>query len=225
MAFLSKLKKHSSQYPIDIAALVIFMLAASISYSFFNRPFGQVRSLAIGLDFKLPLIKELIIVYFFYFVMIPLTALVCMLDDRTLYKRFLFTMILARLGAYFIYYKFQTVVPTYDLNRLGHDIFSRLLYLTYTFDGRYAAAPSLHVCDMLICSFFLSKSKLGKFRKNLYIAFMILIALTTVPVKQHVLADVPIGVLHAAFFILISQPACNFLTSFKKNIEPDSNSI
>lgn len=225
MAFLSKLKKHSSQHPIDIASLLIFMLAASISYSFFNRPFGQVRSLAIGLDFKLPLIKELIIVYFCYFIMIPLTAFICMLNDRNLFKRFLFTMTLARLGAYFIYYNFQTVVPTYDTDRLGTDFFSLMLRLTYAIDGRYAAAPSLHVCDMLVCSFFLSKSKLCKFRKNLYIAFMILIALTTVPVKQHVLADVPIGVMHAAFFILISQPAYKFLTSSKKNIEPDSNSI
>lgn len=75
---------------------------------------------------------------------------------------------------------------------------------TYSIDNSYSGAPSLHVADMTLCILYLMRIKEIKISTRTILSlYMTLIALTTVLVKQHVVLDIPAGLIHAImnFFV------------------------
>lgn len=194
---LKDLKKSYSEDKRSFYMLFLYGLYALGTYELFNRPFGKVRNLKMPLDDMIPFIKELIVVYHMYMPMILLTAILVFVYDKKNYKRFIITLFVAQTLSYVIYMTYQTYVPRYDISLLGEDIFSKLVKMTYNVDNTYSGLPSMHVANMLLSSIFLSKVNIGKRKKYLLIAYMTLIGATTVLVKQHVIIDVPAGVLYA----------------------------
>lgn len=191
--------------PKEFFLLLGYALFASLTFELFNRPFGEVRNLKIPFDDKIPFVKELILVYHTFFFLVLLTCILTFLYRKELFRKLIFTLFIAQILAYVIFMSFQTYVPRYDVAKLGDDIFSRLVYHTYQIDNSYSGAPSLHVCNMCISAWYFAKLPFKKMTKILVIAYMMLVAATTVLVKQHVFLDIPFGILHAGLCVLLSN--------------------
>lgn len=197
---IDKIKKDK------FTALGIFLFAifSATTFELFNRPWGEVTNLWIPFDDKIPFIKELIIVYHTFMPMIIITGIIIFYFNKEEYKKLVISLFLAQISAYIIYVLFQTYVPRYDTNLLGNDIFSNLVRATYSIDNSYSGAPSLHVADMTLCILYLMRIKEIKISTRTILSlYMTLIALTTVLVKQHVVLDIPAGLIHAImnFFV------------------------
>ena len=187
----------------ELLYVLIFAVFSAITFELFNRPFGTVTNIKIDFDDKIPFIKELILVYHTFMPLLVYTGYILYRDNKENYRKYVAALFLSQITAYIIYMLFQTEVPRYDTNLLGNDIFSRLVKLTYMVDNNYSGAPSLHVCHTLLASIYLYKS--GIERKYVFplIAYLMLVAATTVLVKQHVVLDIPAGIVHAVVNCLI----------------------
>ncbi|MDD7543235.1 MAG: phosphatase PAP2 family protein [Peptoniphilaceae bacterium] len=199
--FYQILKKHSKE-TIWLFAFIIF---AAVTFEMINRPFGTVRSLKIAFDDQIPFIKEMILIYQLYMPLIGLTGLLLIRHRIVSARQFIFNLFVAQLAAYLIFYFFQTEVPRYDINRLGNDFFSDFIRLTYTVDNSFCGAPSLHVCNMTVCSIYFWMLPYRKSVRFTAIVLMFLVAISTVLVKQHVFLDIPTGFLHALITFGLTQ--------------------
>ena len=189
----------------DIRFIMYFVLFSALTYELINRPFGNVTNLKIAFDDKIPFIKELIIIYHTFMPMIAIIGYLLMKENKDIYFRYVAALFLAQISAYVIYYNFQTVVPRYDVSLLGDDIFSKIVRLTYSVDNNYAGAPSMHVCNSMLAAYYIYRSSIKNKVKWPIILYMTLVAATTVPVKQHVILDVPTGMLHAFVWIWLTS--------------------
>ena len=189
---------------ITALGILFFALFSAMTFEFFNKPWGEVSNLWINIDDMIPFVKELIIIYHTFMPTVILVGLIIFTVNKDEYKKLVISLFIAQIGAYIIYMLFQTYVPRYDTNLLGEDFFSNMVRATYAIDNSYSGAPSLHVADMSLCIFYLLRTnKIKKSTKTILTLYMILIAITTVLVKQHVVLDIPSGFVHAliCFFV------------------------
>lgn len=177
--------------------LIIYVLFAATTYELFNRPFGDVKIIKIALDDYIPFIKELIIPYHTFMPMVILSGSIIFVKNKFQYKKLILVLFVAQITAYISFMIYQTYVPRYPIDLLGNDIFSKLVAATYSVDASYSGTPSMHVCVMLLCIAYIYKERIKQPYKTLMIIYMIFVALTTVLVKQHVVLDIPGGMVHA----------------------------
>ncbi len=202
MKIIEKLKRH----PKEVIYTFLFLIYCGATFELFNRPLlGPVYSLEIAFDAKIPLIKELILVYHTFMPMVVITCLMVMLRSRDEFWKMIFVLFMSQTLAYVIYTFCQTYVPRYDTSKLGDDFFSKILKFTYEIDGNYSGAPSLHVSNMVISMIFLTRSTYKTSTKIWLNLYYFLIAITTVLVKQHVVLDIPAGMIHATFCYIIGS--------------------
>ncbi|MDO4605256.1 MAG: phosphatase PAP2 family protein [Helcococcus sp.] len=207
MMKIKKIVNEIKNDKITASIILLFALFSAITFEIFNRPWGKVTNLWIPLDDKIPFIKEFILIYHTFMPTIIVVGLLIFVLNKKEYKKLVISLFIAQILAYIIYMLFQTHVPRYDTNLLGNDFFSNLVRATYAIDNSYSGAPSLHVADMSLCIFYLLKTnEIKKSTKTFLTLYMILIALTTVLVKQHVVLDMPAGFIHAVI--------CFFVTNF-----------
>lgn len=201
---MKKLKEEIKNDKANFLKLVYLILYMALTFELFNRPLiGKVRNLKIFFDDKIPFIKELILVYHTFIIALIVVALILFVKDKKLYNKYLLTLFISQNFAYLIYLFFQTEVPRYVFTTTENDIFSRLIKYTYSIDNNYSGAPSLHVANCLIAVIYLKKSNIKNTIKISFILYLILIALTTVLVKQHVFLDIPFGIIHGIIVYLI----------------------
>ena len=200
-----KIKKEFKENKKIFSLIILFFVFAATTFEIFNRPFGEVSNIKIPFDDKIPMVKELILVYHTFSLMFVLTGFLLLIDKKDDYMKYVISLFVAQILAYIIYVKFQTYIERYDTSLLGDDIFSNLIRLTYQVDNSYSGAPSLHVCVMTLASIYFAKSNYTLKTKIFYISYLILIALTTVLVKQHVVLDIPAGILHAIIVYFIVE--------------------
>lgn len=195
---VNKIIKEIKKDKLLASYIILFAIFSGITFEIFNRPWGEVANLWIPLDDKIPFIKEFIITYHTFMPTVIIVGLLIFTYDKKEYKKLVISLFIAQVSAYIIFILLQTYVPRYDTNLLGKDVFSQLVKATYSIDNSYSGAPSLHVADMTLCILYLARVKnINKITKTFLILYMILIALTTVLVKQHVVLDIPLGFLHA----------------------------
>lgn len=195
--------KKSFKEDKKIWYIIAYILFTVITYELFNRPFGNVHVIKIPFDDKIPFIKEMIIPYHTYLPLLIVVGLMLLYKDEDLYIRYVMALFLAQITAYVIFMNFQTYVPRYDTNLLGDDIFSRIIRLTYSVDNTYSGAPSMHVCNSILASYYIGKSSYSKKCRVPMIAYLCFVASTTVFVKQHVFLDIPSGIIHAIISIIL----------------------
>ena len=82
-----------------------------------------------------------------------------------------------------------------------------MLAITYRNDNHYCGFPSIHViqCTLTIIFIWMSEDA-PKWLKILVTFYFALIAVTTVTTKQHVVLDIPGGILYALVAFLLATP-------------------
>jgi len=188
--------------------IFIVMVIVTLLYRFTNRPIGEVRNLTMAIDLKIPLIKEFIVIYNSWYPFILVSILSFMAKEKTLFVESVMAVILGNILALLTFILYQTIVPRPSIT--GSDIFSKLLLMTYGVDNPYNGFPSLHVIATVIVVIAMFRSRKKRIYKVASLIFGILILLSTLFVKQHVLLDVYSGIIYGAVVYSIVVFAMQF---------------
>ena len=190
------------------AVLIAVFFASMWVMELLNRPFGTVRDLSIPFDQVIPLMPWTIVIYMSWAPLIIALAVVYFLYDRHLMRRYLITLGIGQLMANVTFPFFQTMIPRpYEEVFAGTDIFSKMLAIVYRVDNHYCGFPSIHVINCVITMvmiWFFREAKLWvKLLVTIYFGF---IAISTVTTKQHVVLDIPGGIVYGLLAIPLSIP-------------------
>jgi membrane-associated phospholipid phosphatase len=152
-------------------------------------------------DKQIPLIPQFIWPYMLCYIF-PFLPLLVVKDWHRL-NRTLLSVILANLSAFIVYLIFPIAFPRPEL---GQSLSEYLLSFLYNVDFRPGAnkLPSLHVTFTWIIYFACRGQRLGKLGDALLLILAILISLSALFVKQHILADVIAGFCWALLSWLLS---------------------
>lgn len=190
--------------------IFFIMVVVTLLYRFTNRPIGEVRNLTMAYDLKIPLIKEFIVIYNSWYPFVMGSILTFMAKEKALFVESAMAVILGNILALLTFILFQTIVPRPSIT--GSDFFSKLLLMTYGVDNPYNGFPSLHVIVTVIVVIAMFRSKKKRIYKVASLVFGILILLSTLFVKQHVLLDVFSGIIYGSVVYIIAAFAMQFRT-------------
>lgn len=161
------------------------------------------------IDNKIPFIPQMIIIYNLFYPMIFISFYNIFNHDKDTYYKGIIAGILGFIIADIIFLTYPVVMIRPDIFNLNIDPINRfIIYLTYTLDDpAINCFPSIHClfCFQAIYSTFKCSNYNNKY-KIITIIILLLIALSTLLVKQHYLFDV-IG----AFIVCIIT---NLITTF-----------
>ena len=183
----------------------------NIFYALLNNNNRGVFQLVTYIDNTIPIIKEFIIPYILWYPFIALSLLFICLKDLKVYYRTLITLNLCLLSCYLIYYFFQTTVPRPAI--YGNDIFSFLTLLVYKFDKPFNCFPSIHVVTSYLMIKGINSIDCSKKIRHLVIFMSILIIVSTLFIKQHVILDVISA-------ILLGDIIFDFISKLSVKISP-----
>jgi membrane-associated phospholipid phosphatase len=186
-------------YPLFLLGLFPIV---DVAYTYLNQYHHDAKSIAMILDLHTPFVKEFIVPYQFWYIFVPFCLVYFLYLDKPLYLRAVFSCFVGLVINNIIYFFFQTTVERPIL--AGNDIFTNIVLDVYESDQPYNCFPSTHVLttySVMIHYYFCHK-------KNAYMSFIIylttiLIILSTMFVKQHVILDVIASMLisHILYFV------------------------
>lgn len=173
----------------------------NIVYGILNRGGPDVTQLSIEWDHSIPFVPAFIIPYLLWYPYVFSMFIVFFRKDRSVYYRSLTLTCIGLVVCYLIYYVFQTTVPRPEIAYDG--ILNWLVGIVYMTDGPYNCFPSIHVLTSHIVLKAALQCKLSRGIKAAAFVTSWLIIISTLFVKQHVLADVAGGILlsEALYFI------------------------
>lgn len=157
-------------------------------YSMQNHPRGANHVLATELDRLTPFVPVFSVFYFVWYPFLLLVLALLLQKSRAAYYRTLIAVCIGILIANAIFLIYPTYVPRPQL-QAGWNYF---VPITYRLDEPYNGFPSIHV----ISSYLMLRAS-GLLTKRIRIGVVVmacLIILSTMFIKQHVLADVMAGI-------------------------------
>lgn len=196
----------------DLILLALF-LASMWIMQLLNHPIGKVRSLEIPFDSRIPLLPWTVLIYNSWAPLILILSLFYFFRDRSLFRRYVITMTLGQLMADLTFPFFQTQLPVpYEKVYGATDLFSRLLAITYRADNNYCGFPSIHVILCTLTIIFIWKLDAARgWLKILVSLYFTLVAITTVTTKQHVVLDIPGGIVYAIAAVPLAIPLTRWI--------------
>ncbi|WP_438493525.1 phosphatase PAP2 family protein [Paenibacillus sp. IHBB 3054] len=149
-------------------------------------------SLATNLDLLLPFVPSFIIPYVLWYPFVTAVLIVLAFRNRGIYYQTLIALCSGLILSYIVYALFQTTVQRPEV-LTETDFIHRLISYVYSHDQPFNCFPSIHV----LTSFLMLRgtSVFGRMVWLFTATMSILIIVSTVLVKQHVLADIVGGIL------------------------------
>jgi membrane-associated phospholipid phosphatase len=151
------------------------------------------------LDFHIPLVPYFVIPYVTLFPYLAATAIILFFSDFA--AAFYTAVAVAAWSAALIWYFFPAGILR--KRQIGLDFFSRMIVWIYEHDEENNTFPSSHVFYAIICSYFLAL--VFPPYTILFAVIGFLIAISTVLVKQHHVADIVGGMIWAIGSIWIAH--------------------
>lgn len=175
-------------------SFMLIIPVLNIFYILLNHSRHEVSSLVTKFDQSIPLVEFFVLPYLIWYPFILLTMLYLCIKEREIYFKTLIAYAVGLIICYMTYLVFQTTVPRPELT--GNDIFTRMLAMVYKADQPYNCFPSIHVLSCYLMMKAIYKSSI-KNRVNQAVVYSnsIMIILSTLFVKQHVILDVASGIL------------------------------
>lgn len=168
-----------------------FMISIVISNSFYvilnNNNRGAYKLITV-IDKIVPFINYFIIPYIIWYPFIVVGLVYLYFRNRKNYFKSLISLNIGLIICYIIFYFFQTTVPRPIV--IDNDIFSKLVRMIYSNDNPYNCFPSVHVITTYIVMRGLYISVKNKIINLIFQFTGLLIILSTVFVKQHVVLDI-----------------------------------
>ncbi|GGH50322.1 hypothetical protein GCM10008014_15350 [Paenibacillus silvae] len=164
----------------------------NIFYGVLNRAGDRVFSLQMNLDVLIPFIPGFIVPYLIWYPFITGVLIALAFRNRMVYFQTLIALCSGLIISYIFFALFQTSIQRPDMqNETG--FIPRLVQFVYSTDQPYNCFPSIHVLTSYLM---LRGGHVFNPTIRLFIAIIsILIIVSTVFVKQHVVADILGGIL------------------------------
>jgi hypothetical protein len=182
----------------NIAALGIMFLIVplNIFYIVLNGSQRGVHSLVTPIDSMIPFMKIFIIPYVAWYVFIFIVMMCLFLKDRDVYYTTVISYNLGLIASYITFFFFQTTVPRPEV--IGSDVLSKMVLAIYGADQPYNCFPSIHVLTsfLMVKAVSISKIKTKFTLLGVWLSAIIII-ISTLFVKQHVILDAVLGVIYA----------------------------
>ncbi|WP_339237613.1 phosphatase PAP2 family protein [Paenibacillus sp. FSL R5-0517] len=188
--------KLSSPSSTKSAWISLLWLAAvpilNIFYGVLNRPGAHVYSLATPLDSMIPFVPLFIIPYVLWYPFITGALIALAFKEKRTYFQTLIALCSGLVISYLFFALFQTAIERPNIRCEKGILFTMVDYI-YRNDQPYNCFPSIHV----LTSYLILRGT-GVFGRAIWAmtsTFSILIIVSTVLVKQHVIVDIAGGIL------------------------------
>lgn len=194
------IKKYKEFIKSTLIVLVLEAFLYFIIKNFINS-YNTVSSLG----FEFPLIKEFVYIYNSWYPFIFLTSFIIYIKNKELYKKFILTMIIGILLSDLTFLIYPTIIVRPEIEIKGFT--DLILYLTYYFDTPAVnCVPSVHCLFCFISIYYVTLNKKIKTKiKVPIITYLILIILSTLFIKQHLLIDVVVASTYTIISILLTN--------------------
>lgn len=152
---------------------------------------------------EVPLIKPFIYFYTTWYPFIVLNTFLIYKSDDSLFNRLIISMLIGAILSHitFLIYPSMVVRPTIEV----HNFTDWVLDITYKTDSPAVnCLPSMHTVYCLITSYYISKCKNIKIKHRIaIITYSMLIVLSTVFIKQHIVEDLLLALAYSVLAIFI----------------------
>lgn len=185
-------RQRIKDYILALCFLVSIPIVNS-SYWLLNNSDRGVYSLVTSFDRSVPFITAFAIPYALWYPFVFLTlAYLCYIDKEAYFKT-LISFDIGLVACYTVYFFFQTTVPRPEV--VGTGFCSDLLRIIYSSDKPYNCFPSIHVLTSYLMIKGIKWSKVKqKYVLPIVSVSAVLIILSTLFIRQHVILDVVSGV-------------------------------
>lgn len=181
--------------------MLIFPLLGEL-YHLVDHPTKHVFSLVTELDRLTPFIKYFAVPYGVWIFYIYVCLVYFFFRDRQAYYRSILIYTVSALTCYAIYSVFQTTVPRPAVP--GNDLFSGLVRFIYNRDEPFNCFPSIHVfSSYMVLRLCVNSRSTGRWSKIIIPTMSVLIILSTLFMKQHVILDAVAGILLVEIYHLV----------------------
>lgn len=196
---MNKIRNNISAFCFMLPILIL-----NICYELLNSSARGTSSLVTNIDRSIPFIKEFVVPYVVWYPLVPLVFIYICIKDKLTYCKLLISLVCGLLISYMTFYFFQTTIARPIL--IGNDIFTNMLKLLYRIDNPFNCFPSIHV---MTCFFMIEGIWKCKGR-NIFISISvtilnIIIILSTLFIKQHVILDGVYGIIIASITFIIAN--------------------
>lgn len=185
--YMKKFFKNNSFYLKSVSA--IFLINALIYFGI-KLIIKDYNIISTPLDEKIPFVPGFIYIYMIWYPFLIYSFYVIFKYNKEKYIKLILTTILSLLILYIFFIVFPSEVVRPEVNSF-HDITSFVIYMVYKTDTPTCCFPSGHclLCFILLYNL-LDNNRLPKKFKYPAIIINILIIISTLLVKQHVIYDV-----------------------------------
>lgn len=185
------------------STLIVLVLEAFLYFLIKN--FINSYNTVSSLGFEFPLIKEFVYIYNSWYPFIFLASFIIYIKNKELYKKFILTMIIGILLSDLTFLIYPTIIVRPEIEIKGFT--DLILYLTYYFDTPAVnCVPSVHCLFCFISIYYVILNKKIKTKiKVPIITYLILIILSTLFIKQHLLIDVVVASIYTIISILLTN--------------------
>lgn len=194
--------------------LLLFSAPFNFAIYYLARYLAKARyhyCLLTPIDEMIPLIPWTIIFYWGCYVVWVINYCLCVICDENQSGEFIKTHYIGETICFIIMIIFPTIMPRPEI--LGTDFFSRMVNVQYTIDAADNLFPSIHCFVSYLCWIGVRNNpNIPKWYQNTSFVLAILVFISTLTVKQHVILDVFASVIVAQIAYKISA----YLSSRKK---------
>ena len=146
------------------------------------------------LDDKLPFIEFFVVFYVLAYVQWVMSYILIAREGKALFYKFVVADVLAKVMCLIIFIAFPTTIS--HQGEPGNNPFGFVTKIVYFFDSPTNLFPSIHCLESWIClRAALQMKKVPTWYKPFTCVFSVAVFLSTVFLKQHVVVDIPAGIL------------------------------
>lgn len=171
-----------------ILSIIILLLVQAILYYIIKYFQGTPNLIGTNFDKNFPFVKYFIYIYNSWYPFLFISLYKLYNNDKKTYKRFYIATLISIIIGNIIFIIYPTTIER--ANFIVNDLSSYILDLTYKLDTPVNCLPSMHCMLCFIISYSTLSSNLKAKDKTFIIIYSILIILSTLFVKQHVIYDI-----------------------------------
>ncbi|MGG1575727.1 phosphatase PAP2 family protein [Fictibacillus sp. NRS-1165] len=177
---------------------------SSLMYDWVNHPGSEVHILSTAVDRHVPFSAVFIIPYLLWTLYIYGTLIYFYFKDKKTYFKTLFVYIAGLLICYTVYNVFQTTVPRPFVS--GSSFLGSLVNWVYAMDAPYNCFPSIHCFSSYLLSRVIRRAPFSTiWNRSVITCLSVIIIVSTLMVKQHVVLDVLAAILLAEILCFVAD--------------------
>lgn len=189
------------KYKSFLKSICMVMLTQAIGYFLIKIFIHDYHTLTSIMNF--PFIKIFVLFYDSWYPFVFLCSFIVYIHDKDNYTKLIFSLMLAALLSHITFMIYPTIMirPNIEVK----NILDFILNITYKLDSpAINCLPSLHCLYCYMIMFYITRLKNLKTKHKIIInVYALLIVLSTVFVKQHIIEDVLVAIIYAVVIIPI----------------------